>query len=312
MRSKQMSPSKGLDMSKPRPAIAVRGFVAMLALAMGGFATSQAQDGPDTAELQRQLEALRAENAALRAKLEQQAVAPEPVADVADAKPHDTVQEPESIWDQLDASAEATCTFGKPWGTIEYQFDTRGFNTLNLTGSSPLPYGFNIWGFIDLQGNDGGPGSRYDTANYFYEIDIKREIWDRVGVIGEINDATGPNNNLTRLGVFYTPDWDVLQDLNTWLFLKAFPVESDGAGYQFSFAWNTRFPDYFDDRWSIGGFVDFNFDSGPSEDDLNIVSDIQVRYRLIENLSLLSEFRINKFLGNNKDFGVGFGVQYQF
>jgi len=49
-------------------------------------------------------------------------------------------------WQELKA-AEIAKKKRNGWLTAEYQFDTRGFNTINFTGGSDLPAGFSIWGF---------------------------------------------------------------------------------------------------------------------------------------------------------------------
>lgn len=216
-------------------------------------------------------------------------------------------------WEELERQANETKTFGKEKFSVEYQFDTRGFNTLNFTGTAPLPAGFNIWGFVDFESPDGGADdSRTDLSESFFEIDIKRKVWEDFGVIVEVNEAQGVDNALSRLGVFYAPQSQFLKDHKLFFFVKIFPFESDGQGYQISFSWNKKFPDILDGRFSIGGFFDANFDNGSGKDKVLIVSDTQFRYRLIDGLHLLAEVRFNEFLGAKKDIGVGFGLQYHF
>lgn len=224
----------------------------------------------------------------------------------------DQTEADEGFWDRMDRVATESRGPGSPWGTIEYQFDTRGFNTLNFTGYSPLPYGFSVWGFVDFQSPDGPNDERFDTGGFFYEIDLKRNLTEQFGLIGEVNDTPGVGNSLGRFGVFYQPKLEVLKENNTWLFFKVFPYETDGEGSQASMAWNTKFPNILDGRFSTGGFVDVNFQSGPSQDDVNVVAECQLRYRLVENLSLLTEVRFNEFLGDGQDLGVGVGLQYRF
>lgn len=219
----------------------------------------------------------------------------------------------EDLWTQIDEAASESRTFGKPKFSMEYQFDTRGFNTLNVTGSAALPYGFNVWGFVDFESPDGGlNSSRSDLAEHFIEIDLKRKLGKDYGVVLEVNDAQGVNDSLGRVGLFYIPQWDWLKQHNVTLFFKGFPYETDGQGGQMSFAWNLRFPDILDGRFSMGGFLDINIDSGARDNKTNVVADHQFRYRLVDGLHLLIELRYNEFLGANRDFGVGFGVQHQF
>ena len=131
-------------------------------------------------------------------------------------------------------------------------------------------------------------------------------------MIVEVNDLQGVDNALSRLGYFWALQGQFLKDHDLFFFVKIFPFESDGRGYQISFSWDKKFPDVLDVRFSVGGFFDANFDNGPGKDKAEIVSDTQFRYRLIDGLHLLAEIRHNEFLGAKKDLGVGVGVQYRF
>ncbi len=200
------------------------------------------------------------------------------------------------------------------WFTSEYQFDTRGFNTINFTGASDMPLGFTIWGFADIETADlhGSRSSRKDAEELFIEIDLKRELYKGLGVIAEYNDIEGAGNNIGRLGFNYKPGWRWLKDKDLSLYFKVFPVETDGHGGQASFSWNKKFLDSLDGRFSMGGFIDMNYDSGPNGDEVNIVSDTQFRYRLINHLEALVEFRFNEFLPANQEHGFGIGLKYSF
>jgi hypothetical protein len=72
-----------------------------------------------------------------------------------------------------------------------------------MTAGAPLPYGWNLWGFVDLNSRDGG--SRGDTETYFMEADLTRKLWSWGGVAIELNDGSGAGNNLLRGGVFIRP-----------------------------------------------------------------------------------------------------------
>jgi hypothetical protein len=200
------------------------------------------------------------------------------------------------------------------WFTSEYQFDTRGFNTINFTGASDLPLGFTVWGFTDIETADlyGSKSSRKDVEELFIEIDLRKELYKGFGVVAEYNDNEGAGNNIGRLGFNYKPGWEWLKDNDINLYFKAFPFETDGHGGQASFSWNKKFLDALDGRFSMGGFFDMNYDSGPNDDEINIVSDTQFRYRLINHLEALVEFRFNEFLPANQEHGFGIGLKYSF
>ena len=212
-------------------------------------------------------------------------------------------------WDDI---AEETKTFGPNFFLGEYQFDSRGFNTIHFMGSAALPYGFNLWGFVDLEGLDDSNARREDIRRVFIELDLKRKIGENWGIIAELNDSHGTNNALGRLGIFVKPSWQWLKDNDMFLFFKIFGYETDGHGGQASFAWNKKFPCILDGRFSAGGFFDANFNTGAGNAQTKIVSDTQIRYRLIDGLHLLMEFRYNQFLGSQNDFGIGSGIQYRF
>jgi len=198
------------------------------------------------------------------------------------------------------------------WMTAEYQFDTRGFNTINFTGGAELPYGWSIWGFTDIETADSSDGSRTDAQKFFTEIDLKKELYKGFGVVLEYNDGEARHNSIGRLGANYIARWDWLKKMDLNLAFKAFPIETDGHGWQGSFCWEKKFPKIFDGRFSMGGFFDINFDSGPSDNETNIVHETQFRYKLTENLEALVEFRFNGYKVASQEQGLGIGMKYKF
>jgi hypothetical protein len=196
------------------------------------------------------------------------------------------------------------------WATMEYQFDTRGFNVLNFTGFSLLPYGFSVWGFTDIEGTKNSNEREDDFATHFTEIDLKSPTWNDIGVVAELNSTTGDNNDVGRFGLAYVTKLDLFEEIDLLLIFKGFPVETDGDGGQIVFAWNAKFHKLFDDRLSIGGFTDTNFRSG-NDLSTHIVSETQFRFRLINGFHLLLEAKFNDFLPSEKT-GLGIGIQYHF
>ena len=198
------------------------------------------------------------------------------------------------------------------WMTAEYQFDTRGFNTINFTGGADLPYGWSLWGFTDIEAADSSDDSRTDAQNFFMEIDLKKELYKGFGIVLEHNDGQGRHDNVSRFGVNYIARWDWLKKLDLNLAFKVFPIETDGHGWQGSFCWEKKFPKIFDGRFSMGGFFDINFDSGRNDDETNIVTETQFRYKLTENLEAFAEFRFNEYKIASQEEGLGIGLKYKF
>lgn len=202
----------------------------------------------------------------------------------------------------------------KAWATVEHQFDTRGFQTLNFTGASRLPLGFDVWGFVDFENVHDSVSSDADKNEFFMEIDIKRELWRGVGGIAEYNDAQGRNDNRGRFGVYYIPDLDWLKENHLFIMTKWFPLATDSAGVQGSFAWNWAPAYILEGRFSTGGFFDMNFNqsNARSHDNMKIVSETQLRYRVLGDLYFLLEYRFNEFFVSGKEHGWGIGAQYKF
>ena len=227
----------------------------------------------------------------------------------------DSVAENHTLFDSLDAWAAETRGNGSRWARLEYQFDSRGFNVVHAMGNSPLPGGFHIFTFIDLEGADLSGANREDLSTYFLEIDLRKELFFNSGPIAEHNDFQGDGNAIGRLGYFYQPDANWLQPAeglfagNAFLFFKFFPYSLNQGGWQASVAYNKNFDNFLDGRFSMGGFFDMNWDTGHAERDV-IVSEHQVRLRVVEGLHLMVEFRLNQFL--NDEFGVAPSIQYRF
>ncbi len=221
----------------------------------------------------------------------------------------------ESWWDSIEKRAKNSRKTGGRWFLGEYDFDNRGYNVLHFMGHSPLPYGFLVWGFIDIEGADLLGANREDLSTYFLEIDVKKSLWERGGVLAELNDLQGDNNAIGRFGFYWNPK--LRQNKSFGLLVgerrigfKIFPLETDNRGWQASMNWNKKFDNILGGRLSAGGFVDLNFDAAPLSNDLIVVSEHQVRYRILEGLHLITEFRINEFLAD--DFGIAPGIQYRF
>lgn len=216
-----------------------------------------------------------------------------------------------SLCETIDKCAVDSKTFGPRFSRIEYQRDSRGFNYIHFMGASQLPHEFHIWGFIDLEGLDTPTSNGNDLARYFLEIDIKRRIGEHWGAIAELNDLQGDGNGIGRFGVFYLAPWEFLKANDAWLSFKLFPGQTDG-GSQYSFAYNKNFLGVFDDRLNVGGFFDVNVNAGPTGNRTVIVTEHQIRLRLVDQMFALCELRLNEFLPAGQRYGTGFGLQCRF
>ncbi|MFN3191946.1 MAG: hypothetical protein ACE361_15660 [Aureliella sp.] len=221
------------------------------------------------------------------------------------------------LWDRLgklDEWFEETRAEGGRWFLAEYDFDNRGYNVLHFQGHSPLPLGFSLWGFIDLEGADNTSSDREDISRHFLELDVKRKLWRNTGVIAELNDLQGQDNEIGRFGCFWFPD---LADFGPEeglfagkfrLGFKFFPVQTVARTGQWSFNWNKQFDEVWDGRVSAGGFFDLNYNTGNNS--TAIVTEHQIRLRVAEGMHLITEFRLNEYLAD--EFGIAPGIQYRF
>jgi hypothetical protein len=200
----------------------------------------------------------------------------------------------------------------KAWMLTEYWFDTRGYQTFNVTGASRLPAGFSLWGFIDVDSADTPGNSRIDKSEFFLEVDVQRELWQGVGPIVEYNDGNGTSDSAGRFGLFYQPSFEVLKRADLWLYTKWFPIGTHDGTRQAAFAWNWTPRYLFDGRFSTGGFFDLNFNEADGHYRPQAVSEIQLRYRLLGNLNAVAEYRLNEFLEKDQSTGWAFGAQYAF
>ena len=216
----------------------------------------------------------------------------------------------------LDLKAKQSRAEGGRWFLAEYDFDNRGYDVLHFMGHSPLPCGFSVWGFVDIEGAETLGANREDFSRFFLEIDLKKKLWEHGGLIAELNDLQGEDNTIGRFGFYLAPK---LPDIGiergllkgaARIGFKIFPLETDYRGWQASMNWNKQFDSVLDGRFSAGGFLDLNFNAGPTQDDLVIITEHQVRFRLVEGMHLITEFRLNEFLAD--DFGIAPGIQYRF
>lgn len=220
-----------------------------------------------------------------------------------------------SLLDRLEAIVKETSKPKGRWFLAEYDFDNRGYNVMHFMGHSPLPFGMSVWGFIDLEGLDQLSANREDIATYFLEIDVKKPLFKSGGLIAEVNDLQGDGNTIGRFGFFLDPSffkWEAKEGIFAGkgrVGFKVFPLETDGRGWQASMNWNRSFNNILDGRLSAGGFIDLNTSIGPNND-LVVVTEHQIRYRLFEGLHVITEFRVNEFLQD--DFGIAPGLQYRF
>jgi hypothetical protein len=199
---------------------------------------------------------------------------------------------------------------------LTYYLDSRDYNTLNLQTSLPdLPWGFNIWGFVDFHSEQKNADERFDLTRYFMEYRLKRKIftnttsaWNGLGFEVEYNEANGDDNTVLRTGVTYKHPLPLLYGNKSWLEWRYHPYETDGSGSQVSLIYSLHLTK----RISITGFADLNFENGMDD---RWLAEPQINYKIDETFDLVLEPRYNEFEDANNaldGFGVAGGIKIKF
>lgn len=199
---------------------------------------------------------------------------------------------------------------------LTYYFDSRNYNTLNLTTSIPeLPLLFNIWGFVDISSEQNNSGQRFDLTRYFIEYRLRRPLfpnantaWQGLGFELEYNDSNGSDNTVLRAGLIYKHPIPFLSNNKSWLQWRYHPYETDGSGSQISVIYFF----HISKRISITGFTDLNLENGFED---RWVSEPQINYKINKTFDLVLETRFNEFEDANTTldgFGVAGGIKIKF
>lgn len=199
---------------------------------------------------------------------------------------------------------------------LTYYFDSRDYNTLNVQTSLPdLPWGFKIWGFIDIHSEQNNAEQRFDLNRYFLEYRLKRPFfpnaksaWKGLGFEIEYNDANGTDNSVVRTGVTYKHSVPFLYGNKSWVEWRYHPYETDGSGSQISLIYAF----YLAERISITGFADLNLENGMND---RWLFEPQINFKINETFDLVLETRYNEFEDANNaldGFGVAGGIKIKF
>ncbi len=208
------------------------------------------------------------------------------------------------------AFAHGTARAAKPVAaTLTYYLDTRSYNTLNiLVTPRALPGGMNLWGFVDLHGNQNDGNERFDLSRYFIEFRLRKPIvadwlFDGLGVEIEYNDFNGQGNDLLRPGVTFKHA--VVRSGKSWVQWRVHPIETDGSGWQASVIHSF----ILGERVGLAGFTDLNVrENAPNR----WVTESQLSIRVNDAFDLVIEARYNEFEDTNPildGWGVGVGLK---
>ena len=188
----------------------------------------------------------------------------------------------------------------KPFGKTAGYYDTRAKPTATLTlGASDMPLGTKFFSFMDFATEKDNPNNL--TAPYG-EFRFSKKADFGLGVAAEYNRDVSQNEGTTRAGFIFDPDLRTFLP-NAHLGLKLYPASTHGHGMQLGTSGNVSF---LEGDLTIDSFLDYNFRPG------KVVTDLQVGYRLKDNLYAVIEGRYNGFLPQDQQFGAGPGLEWKF
>ena len=184
--------------------------------------------------------------------------------------------------------------------SVSYYADSRSFNSATLlTATDCLPFGFRIWGFVDLLGSQNR--SRLDATRNFVEYRLIRTVWRVVELHAEYNDANGEDNNLLRFGIGIKPRFR-LRGKPNWLLVRFSPYETDKTGQQLTLAWSVPAAS----RIALNGFADWNLQRDGGN---RWVVEPELAIALTERFTFVVELRYNGFEVNRPEVdGTGIAI----
>jgi len=193
---------------------------------------------------------------------------------------------------------------------LTYYFDSREYNTFNILTIGQLPYGFHLFGFIDVHSNQKEPNERFDLKRYFLEYRLIYLINPDL-IFGikefrfnmEYNDAIGKDNSMIRAGLSIKQMLPYLE--KSWIEVRYFPYESDDTGTQACTAFLIKITD----RIYVNGFADLNIDKNGKN---YLVTEPQLNFVIDSIFEFAVEYRYNGYEDFSKlldGTGIAFGLR---
>lgn len=188
--------------------------------------------------------------------------------------------------------------------------------TVNLAAT--LYNGFFYFSLTNFS-NQSNEGELADTVNFYSEQNIRWRIADHssIDLTFQSNFRSGANNDRHRLGFRwrlnnYQAFQDFFQSLNLNHSINFHLLQFDDADeniVQMEHVFRFNFPG--NDRLYVGGFIDqtFNEDLPAGTPSSPIVGEVQLGYRIIENLYAVGEYRINEYRRSDVN-NFAAGVEY--
>lgn len=201
-----------------------------------------------------------------------------------------------------------------------YLSDVDNDSVFTLNIFAKLPNRFSYFSLLNIA-NQAEQSEFKDTTSFYTEQNIRWQVTATapIDLTVQYNMRTGEDNDRLRFGFrwrlddsqWLKPFFDGIHlsySINFHL-LQVDDVDADVVQAEHVFL--LKFP-YLSDRLYLAGFIDhtFNEDLADSIPNNPMVGEAQLGWRMIENLYLISEYRLNQYRRSDVN-NLGVGLQYK-
>jgi hypothetical protein len=196
--------------------------------------------------------------------------------------------------------------------------DTDSVFTLNT--AAKLPNRFSYFSLLNLY-NQSSDNTLKETTSYYTEQNLRWQISDDspLDLTLQMNFRTGSDNDRHRLGFRWRLNntsylESAFKAMNLKYSLNFHVVQfdkEDADVWQIEHVFMMKFP-YISERLYLSGFADHTFNQDLSEQlpSSPIVGEVQMGFRLYENLFFVSEYRLNQYRRSDVN-NLAIGLQYK-
>ena len=203
-------------------------------------------------------------------------------------------------------------------GRVQYYFDSRDFNTLNVTNRiSGLPFQSDFFGYTNFNGRQDRGSQRFDIRETASEYRLTSYLpgsllgSKNTGLFAEVNYNSPGRRSIGRFGVahklfFANPFFDT--EKKYWIQARVAAIETDGSGQQVGSSFGLPVID----KFFFNGFLDYNYEPGSVD---RWIGEMQANLVLLPFLSLVVEYRYNGFFAaapSKKTAGWAPGIRFDY
>ncbi len=209
-------------------------------------------------------------------------------------------------------------------GMLDFNFypylsDVATDSVFTLNVAATLHSGFSYFSLTNFYNQSNDPELQ-ETNTYYSEQNIRWRInKSAFDLTGQFNFRSGDSNDRHRLGIRWRlNDFQLFKPLFKNVNL-AWSInfhllqidKTDANEWQMEHVFRLTFPEY-NNRLYLAGFIDHTFseDLAVNIPSNPIVGELQVGYRLLENLYFVAEYRVNQYRRSDVN-NVGVGIEYK-